>query len=106
MVVCWIAWSFIAGANAAGFWAIRHDKKAARARAGGHRASGRDRIPERWLLSLAFFGGFPAMMVAMGRYRHKTRKLAFQIPLAVASIVSTLVWAGWLTVLGCLGGLL
>lgn len=103
MVVCWIAWTFIAGANVAGFWAIRHDKKAARTRA--HRSSSRDRIPESWLLALAFFGGFLAMALAMGRYRHKTRKLAFQIPFAVAAIISTIVWAGWLTVLGCLGGL-
>lgn len=104
MVTCWIAGAFLAGVNLVGWWAIRHDKKAARARA--HRSSSRQRIPERRLWALAFFGAFPAMMLAMGRYRHKTRKLAFQIPFFVTSFVSTVVWVGWLSVLGCLGGLL
>lgn len=104
MVVCTILWLFLAGANATGFWAIRHDKKAARSRA--HRASSRSRIPEVRLHAIAFFGGFPAMLYAMGRYRHKTRKLPFQIVLGVAALASTVAWVGWLSVLGCLGGLL
>lgn len=101
MAACWIAWGFILLMNGVGWWAIRHDKKAARARGKGHRESRHPRIAERWLWALAFFGGFPAMMVAMGRYRHKTRKVAFQIPFFVAAFVSSLVWAGWLSVLGC-----
>ncbi len=101
MVECWIAWTFILAANAVGWWAIRHDKKAARSRGKGYRSSPRRRIPERWFWAVAFFGGFVAMMVAMGRYRHKTRKLSFQIPFFVAAFVSSLVWAGWLSVLSC-----
>lgn len=103
VVVCWILAGFLVGANAAGYLAIRHDKRSARAQ---HRANPPDRIPERWLWTIAFFGGFLGEAIAMGRHRHKTRKLSFQFVLAVASLVSTLVWAGWLSVLGCLGGLL
>lgn len=103
MVECWILGAFFVAANAVGWWSIRHDKKAARARGGAiaSRASPRRRIPERWLWGLAFFGGFLAMMVAMGYYRHKTRKLLFQIPFFVTAFVSTVVWAGWFSVLGC-----
>lgn len=104
VVVCWILAGFLAVVNGVGWWALRHDKKAARSRA--HRSSSRRRVSERWLHGLGFFGGFPAMMLAMGRYRHKTRKLAFQVPFFVVALVSSLLWAGWLSVLGCLGGVL
>lgn len=103
MAVCWILGGFLVGANVAGFVAVRYDKHAARAQ---RRANPPDRIPERWLWTIGFFGGFIGEAIAMGRYRHKTRKLSFQFVLGVASLVSTMAWAGWLTMLGCLGGLL
>lgn len=92
-------WGFIAAANVGGYIAIRYDKRAARL---SGRANPPDRIPEKVLWMLATFGGWPAMLVGMHAARHKTRKKRFLFVFFVAAFVSTLVLAGWLSVLGCL----
>jgi uncharacterized membrane protein YsdA (DUF1294 family) len=56
--------------NGYSFLLYRHDKK--QAQADGWR------VPERRLLLAALFGPFGAY-AAMGRYRHKTRKLKFKL---------------------------
>lgn len=85
--------------NVVGYLVIGYDKRAARAQ---RRANPPGRVSEHMLYMVAFFGGFVGEMMAMGRFRHKTRKRSFQFVLAVTAIVSTLVWAGWITLLGCI----
>ncbi|PSG97216.1 DUF1294 domain-containing protein [Thermoplasmatales archaeon SW_10_69_26] len=99
MVLCWVLWGFIAAANVGGYVATSYDKRAARL---SSRANPPDRIPEKLLWALAAFGGFPAMIYAMHRVRHKTRKKRFLLVFFTAAFVSTIVWAGWLSVTGCL----
>lgn len=99
MVVCWIQWGVIAAANVGGYAATSYDKKAARL---SSRANPPSRVPERALWALALFGGWPFMIVAMHRVRHKTRKKRFLFVFFVAAFVSTIVQAGWLSVFGCI----
>lgn len=99
MVGCWLVAGFILAANVGGFLTIRYDKQAARL---SSRANPPRRISERVLWGLSAFGGFPLMIVAMHRYRHKTRKKRFLFVFFTAAIVSTVVWLGWMDVLGCL----
>lgn len=99
MVVCWVFAGFIAAANLGGYLAIRYDKKAARL---SRRSDPPDRIPEKVLWALSVFGGFPAMIVAMHRFRHKTRKHRFLFVFFAAGLASTLIWVGWLDFFGCI----
>lgn len=92
-------WGFIAAANIGGYFALRYDKRAARL---STRANPPDRVPEKALWALAGFGGFPAMIYGMHSIRHKTRKKSFLFVFFTASFVSTIVWAGWLSVLECI----
>jgi uncharacterized membrane protein YsdA (DUF1294 family) len=59
----------------------------ARARRGGAR------VPERVLLAVALVGGSPGLLLAMILFRHKTRKVAFLVPLAL--IVALQAAAAW-----------
>jgi uncharacterized membrane protein YsdA (DUF1294 family)/cold shock CspA family protein len=54
------------------------------------------RVPEAVLLGLALVGGWPAALMAMFVFRHKTRKLAFLIPLAGVVLAQALAVAAWL----------
>jgi uncharacterized membrane protein YsdA (DUF1294 family) len=60
---------YLAGINLATFAAFAADKRSAQ--------SGRRRVPERTLLTLAALGGTPAAFMAMESLRHKTRKQPF-----------------------------
>jgi uncharacterized membrane protein YsdA (DUF1294 family) len=42
-------------------------------------AAGGWRVPERTLHLLAFVGGWPGAIAAQRQFRHKTRKLPFQV---------------------------
>jgi uncharacterized membrane protein YsdA (DUF1294 family) len=59
--------------NAVTFLAYGLDKAQAR--------SHRFRTPEKTLWLLALIGGSPAALLAMNQFRHKTKKLSFQLPL-------------------------
>ncbi|HEV7307688.1 DUF1294 domain-containing protein [Ensifer sp.] len=67
--------SFAIVINVAAFGLFWHDKRAAR--------SGRRRISERTLLTVALLGGSPGAMTARHIFRHKTRKEPFRTRLAV-----------------------
>lgn len=64
-----------------------HDKRQAR--------HGRARVPERTLLGLALLGGSPGLLLGMLLARHKTRKAAFLLPLALILVMQALALA-WL----------
>jgi uncharacterized membrane protein YsdA (DUF1294 family) len=82
--VPWWGWWFVAWSGLA-FLACVIDKVRAR--------SGSSRIPERVLLGLALVGGSPGLLVGMLVAHHKTRKLAFIVPLIL--IVSAQGIAMW-----------
>ncbi|KSV69784.1 MULTISPECIES: DUF1294 domain-containing protein [unclassified Ensifer] len=71
--------SFAILVNLAAFGLFWYDKQAAR--------SGRRRISERTLLTLAFFGGSPGAMAARHIFRHKTRKEPFRTRLALIIVL-------------------
>ena len=68
------------------FFAYGLDKSAAR--------SNRSRTPENTLHLLELLGGWPGALFAQGSFRHKTRKLSFQIAfwLCMAITLGVLVW--------------
>ncbi|WP_346727598.1 DUF1294 domain-containing protein [Zestomonas insulae] len=65
-----------------------HDK--ARAQQGGWR------IPENTLHLSELFGGWPGALLAQQLFRHKTRKLPFQLIFWGIVLVHQLAWADWL----------
>lgn len=83
--LAWVAaWSVLA------FGACALDKARAQ--------RGRKRVPERALLGLALVGGSPGLLTGMVLVRHKTRKTAFLLPLALILVAQALAlawWRGW-----------
>ena len=70
--------------NLLGFFLMAWDK---------HRAIRKAwRIPERTLLSVAFFGGGVGALLGMYHFRHKTRHMKFVILLPVAAVLSICVF--------------
>ncbi|MDP3847890.1 MAG: DUF1294 domain-containing protein [Pseudomonas sp.] len=73
-----------------------HDK--ARARQGNWRT------PESTLQLTALLGGWPGALLAQQVFRHKTRKLAFQLPFWLLVLVHQGLWSYWLFADGPLVG--
>lgn len=73
--------------SAVAFLLYRRDKRAARA--------GDRRTRERTLHLASLLGGWPGSLVAQGRFRHKTRKVTFQLVFwaTVALNCAALAWA-------------
>lgn len=70
------------------FIVYAHDKSAA--------ISGRWRVPENTLLLLGLLCGWPGALVAQNMFRHKSRKLTFQVPFWFTVIINGIgLW--WLT---------
>ena len=66
-----------------------------------HRAQqGRWRIPENTLQVTALLGGWPGALVAQQVFRHKTRKLAFQLPFWLIVLAHQVFWFDWLVLKG------
>ena len=86
--MAWVLPSFLVVSllgNVLGYILIARDKKAARA--------GARRRPEDTFSLLALLGLWPGMLLAMRRHRHKTRKTAFKLQLALAAAVGTVIWS-------------
>ena len=49
------------------------------------------RIPEVWFFLISLAGGFVGVIIGMFAFRHKTRKLSFQLKIVLAAILGTLV---------------
>ncbi|RRV10790.1 DUF1294 domain-containing protein [Pseudomonas sp. v388] len=71
------------------FVLYRQDKR----RAG----SGAWRIPEKWLHGAELLGGWPGALLAQQMYRHKTRKVSFQLMFWLIVLVHQAGWVCWIT---------
>ncbi len=79
--------------NAITFLAYGLDKAQARSR--------RWRTPEKTLWLLALIGGSPAALLAMNQFRHKTKKLSFQLPLIlIISVQVAVLYAAYYFFIG------
>ena len=65
-----------------------HDKRSARA--------GRWRIPERILHSAELLGGWPGALLAQQMFRHKTRKVSYQLVFWGIVGLHQALWVDWL----------
>jgi uncharacterized membrane protein YsdA (DUF1294 family)/cold shock CspA family protein len=61
---------------------------------------GRWRIPEHTLQVTALLGGWPGALVAQHVFRHKTRKLEFQLPFWLIVLAHQVFWLDWLLLQG------
>lgn len=72
--IAWLVWNLIV------FALFGVDKQLA--------VLGRQRIPERVLILTSFLGGGTGALAGMFGFRHKTRKLLFQIGTPIAAVAS------------------
>lgn len=55
------------------------------------------RVPENVLFGVALLGGTPGLLLGMNVFRHKTRKLSFQLGFAVVLIAQAGLAYWWIT---------
>ena len=53
--------------------------------------AGSERVPEMWFLLISLAGGFVGTVLGMFAFHHKTSKTGFQIKIAAAAVLGTLV---------------
>ena len=53
--------------------------------------AGSERVPEMWFLLISLAGGFVGIVLGMFAFHHKTSKTSFQIKIAAAAFLGTLV---------------
>jgi uncharacterized membrane protein YsdA (DUF1294 family) len=53
--------------------------------------AGSERVPEMWFLLISLAGGFVGAVLGMFAFYHKTSKTSFQIKIAAAAVLGTLV---------------
>ena len=53
--------------------------------------AGSERVPEMWFLLISLAGGFVGAVLGMFAFHHKTSKTGFQIKIAAAAVLGTLV---------------
>jgi uncharacterized membrane protein YsdA (DUF1294 family) len=85
-VQSWVVLAWAAVASGIGLALMTWDKRLARRQRG--------RIRERTLLLWALLGAWPGVVLGAILVRHKTRKPAFLVPLAVVAVANlVLLWA-------------
>ena len=52
--------------------------------------AGSERVPEMWFLLISLAGGFVGVVLGMFAFHHKTSKTGFQIKIAAAAVLGTL----------------
>lgn len=50
-----------------------------------------ERVPEIWFFLISLAGGFVGVVLGMFVFRHKTGKMSFQLKIAAAAVLGTLV---------------
>jgi uncharacterized membrane protein YsdA (DUF1294 family) len=73
----------VAAVNVAAFMMYMLDKQYA--------VAGKWRIPEKWLFAVTLFGGVMGADFARRLYRHKTKKRAFSLCVAIALVIQVFV---------------
>jgi uncharacterized membrane protein YsdA (DUF1294 family) len=53
--------------------------------------AGSERVPEMWFFLISLVGGFVGVVLGMFVFHHKTSKTGFQIKIAAAAVLGTLV---------------
>ena len=53
---------------------------------------GERRIPERWLHTVEWLGGWPGALVAAQIFRHKRQKFSYMIWLYIGSALHVILW--------------
>ena len=49
-----------------------------------------ERLPEMWFFLISLVGGFVGVILGMFVFRHKTRRMSFQLKIAAAAVLATL----------------
>jgi uncharacterized membrane protein YsdA (DUF1294 family) len=78
-----LAWSYLFLINVGSLVMMGFDKLSAKA--------GSERVPEMWFLLISLAGGFVGVVLGMFAFHHKTSKTGFQIKIAAAAVLGTLV---------------
>jgi uncharacterized membrane protein YsdA (DUF1294 family) len=76
-------WSYLFLINAGSLVMMGFDKLSAKAAS--------ERVPEMWFLLISLAGGFVGVVLGMFAFHHKTSKTGFQIKIAAAAVLGTLV---------------
>ena len=76
-------WGYLFLINAGSLVMMGFDKLGAKA--------GSERVPEMWFLLISLAGGFVGVVLGMFAFHHKTSKTGFQIKIAAAAVLGTLV---------------
>ena len=75
-----VPWAYLLIVNVAALLLMGFDKFSAKLET--------ERVPEMWFFLVSLAGGFVGVAIGMLIFHHKTRKLSFQVKIAVAAIVA------------------
>jgi len=78
-----LVWSYLILVNAVSLVLMGFDKMSANVNS--------ERVPEMWFFLISLAGGFVGVVLGMFAFRHKTRKASFQVKIAAAAVLGTLV---------------
>ena len=78
-----LVWNYLFLINVGSLALMGFDKLSAKA--------GSERVPEMWFLLISLAGGFVGVVLGMFAFHHKTSKTGFQIKIAAAAVLGTLV---------------
>ena len=78
-----LVWSYLILVNAGSLVLMGFDKVSAKVNS--------ERVPEMWFFLISLAGGFVGVILGMFAFRHKTRRASFQVKIAAAAVLGTLV---------------
>jgi uncharacterized membrane protein YsdA (DUF1294 family) len=78
-----LVWNYLFLINVGSLALMGFDKLSAKA--------GSERVPEMWFFLISLAGGFVGVVLGMFAFHHKTSKTGFQIKIAAAAVLGTLV---------------
>jgi uncharacterized membrane protein YsdA (DUF1294 family) len=78
-----LVWNYLFLINVGSLALMGFDKLSAKA--------GSERVPEMWFFLISLAGGFVGVVLGMFAFHHKTSKTSFQIKIAAAPVLGTLV---------------
>jgi uncharacterized membrane protein YsdA (DUF1294 family) len=76
-------WIYLLIVNGGGLLLMGFDKLSAKMNS--------NRIPEMWFVLISLAGGFGGVVLGMLVFRHKIRKLSFQLKILVAAVLGILI---------------